>query len=159
MVIKVGMAELKVAMNSSILKTLGLGSCVGVCVIDPVKRVGGLAHIMLPAMSEYRDKSNPAKYADTAIAMMLEEMERLYAIKSRMVAKIAGGAQMFRFSGASTIMRIGERNVAAVRQELHKHGIPIVAEDTGGSYGRTIEFSCADGSLTIKTIGKGTKVI
>ncbi|MFA7214648.1 MAG: chemotaxis protein CheD, partial [Bacillota bacterium] len=137
---KIGIAEARAARDPAVLVTLGLGSCVGVCLYDRFKRIIGMAHIMLPSSIEIKNNSNRAKFADTAIEMLIKEMLGLGANKGRITAKIAGGAQMFSFKSANDLMRIGERNVEAVRRELKKHSVEIVAEDVGGSYGRTIEF-------------------
>ncbi|WP_338056019.1 chemotaxis protein CheD [Thermanaerosceptrum fracticalcis] len=157
--IKVGMADLRAAPAPLTLITTGLGSCVGVCLWDPIMKVGGLAHIMLPDSTQSRSIQNKAKYADTGVTLLIEEMVKLGAVKSRLVAKIAGGAQMFNFPGASNVMRIGERNTEAVKKCLEQEKIRILAEDTGGNFGRTIEFSTTDGQLLIKTISKGEKVV
>ncbi|MDK2822087.1 MAG: chemotaxis protein CheD [Clostridia bacterium] len=158
-VIKVGMADLAVCKAPQRLMTTGLGSCVGICLYDPITRVGGLAHIMLPDSTQARNNQNKAKYADTAIIETLENMITLSAEKNRIVAKIAGGAQMFNFIGTSSIMRIGERNVEAVKKHLKMHKIPILAEDTGGNFGRTINFNPDNGELHIKTINQGEKIV
>lgn len=157
--IRVGMADLCVATHPCILTTLGLGSCVGISLYDPVTKVVGLAHIMLPSSSQAKNKNNIAKFADTAIDKLIEDMIRLGGIKQRLVAKLAGGAQMFAFNNTSDIMRIGSRNVAAAKECLEMHGIPIIGEDTGGTYGRTIEVYSEDGRLKVKTIGHGIKII
>ncbi len=157
--IKVGMADLATAKPPQVLVTTGLGSCVGVCLLDPLVKVGGLAHIMLPDSTQARDVQNKAKYADTAIKILIDEMVNLGAIKRRMVAKIAGGAQMFNFSGNNSIMKIGERNVEAVITNLNIWGIPILAQDTGGNYGRTIYFYPENGQLYIRTIKYGEKIV
>jgi chemotaxis protein CheD len=86
-------------------------------------------------------------------------MLKLGAKKERLVSKIAGGAQMFSFSSQNDMMKIGERNAQSVKEQLKKHNIPLKFEDTGGNYGRSIEFVPDDGSLIIKTIGHGTKVV
>lgn len=158
-VIKVGMADLNAARHPVVLTTLGLGSCVGVCLYDPLRKISGMAHIMLPSSKHVKNNSNKAKFADTAIEMLVCRMADLGASKSRIVAKIAGGAQMFSFKSSSDLMKIGERNIEAVREELKKWSIEIVAEDVGGSHGRTIEFYSRNGELKIKAIGKGIKVI
>lgn len=155
--IKVGMADLKVTKHPGVLTTLGLGSCVGICLYDPTTKVTGMAHIMLPSSQAIRNNTNPAKFADTAIDLMLAEMYKIGAEKSRLICKIAGGAQMFSFQSKNDMMKIGERNAEAVRDIMKQHKIPIKADDTGGSFGRTIEFDSADGGLLIKTIGHGTK--
>lgn len=157
--IKVGMADLKVTKHPGVLTTLGLGSCVGICFYDPQTKVTGMAHIMLPSSQAIRNNTNAAKFADTAIDLMLGQMIALGAEKSRLICKIAGGAQMFSFQSKNDMMKIGERNAEAVKEILKILRIPLKADDTGGSFGRTIEFDSLDGSLLIKTIGHGTKQI
>lgn len=155
-VIKVGMADLAVCKAPQKLMTAGLGSCVGVCVYDQKSKIGGLAHIMLPNSSQTKVVHNRAKYADTGILLLIEKMQELGAIKARMQAKIAGGAQMF---GTSTMMRIGERNADEVKKILLDQKIPVLANDTGGNFGRTIIFNPDNGELYIKTINHGEKVV
>ncbi len=158
-ILKVGMADLKVAGPPQVLSTLGLGSCIGICLYDPVSKVSGLAHIMLPSSEAIRNNTNRAKFADTAIVDMIAMMEQRGANKRRLVSKIAGGAQMFSFKSSNDMMKIGQRNAEAVRGILKSMGIPIKADDTGGNFGRTIEFYPDDGRLLIKTIGHGTKTV
>ncbi len=157
--LKIGMAELDAACHPCVLTTLGLGSCVGIALFDSITRVSGLAHIMLPSSTQAINNSNIAKFADTAIVKLLEDMIKLGAVKSNIKAKIAGGAQMFAFSQSSDIIRIGSRNVASTKEKLYELGIPIIAEDTGGNFGRTIELYSEDGRLVIKTVGHGLKEI
>jgi len=158
-VLKVGMADLKVTGPPEVLSTLGLGSCIGICLYDPVTKVSGLAHIMLPSSKTIRNNTNRAKFADTAIDDMIDVMIDKGANKRRLVGKIAGGAQMFSFSSSNDMMKIGARNAEAVRSILKDLRIPIKADDTGGNFGRTIEFYPEDGRLLIKTIGHGTKTV
>ncbi len=158
-VIRVGMADLQSSKHPCIITTLGLGSCVGISLYDSATRVTGLAHIMLPNSQQARNNSNTAKFADTAIVKLVDDMVALGAVKTRLVAKLAGGAQMFAFSDSSEMMRIGSRNVAASKETLQNLKIPIVSEDTGGNYGRTIEINSLTGVLFVKTIGHGLKEI
>lgn len=158
-VIKVGMADLNVAKAPDTLQTCGLGSCVGICLWDSLIKIAGMAHIMLPDSTQSKNRGNEAKFADTAVPLLIKKMTELGANKTRLVAKIAGGAQMFTFYGSNDIMRIGERNAEAVKIALKKENIRLLAEDTGGNYGRTIEFSAANGQLLIKTINVGESVI
>lgn len=153
---QVGMAQLAIGREPDQIKTLGLGSCVGVCLYDARLHLGGMVHVMLPEMSLYQDRGNRAKYADTGIKLLLQEMVAVGAVVSRIHCKLAGGAQMFTFAGQSDVMRIGQRNVLMSKQVLAAVGIPIVAEDTGGNYGRTIRLDCATGDLEVRTIGRGT---
>jgi len=158
-VIKVGMADMNVASCPDALTTLGLGSCIGLCLYDSVAKVAGMVHIMLPYSSNGLGENNPAKYADTGIPLLIDKMEKKGAIKNRINAKMAGGAQMFGFKPENDIIQIGKKNVAATKELLYNLNIKIIAEDTGGNCGRTIEFYSSDGSLLIKTIGQGTKTI
>lgn len=157
--IKVGMADYKTTNKPGKLITLGLGSCIGITLHDKINKVAGLAHIMLPSSLEIKNNSNKAKFADTAIDEMVKEMISLGAKKRNLVAKLAGGAQMFSFASQNDILRVGDRNAEACRKKLKEVGIRIIVEDTGGNFGRTIELDSEDGSLMIKTIGHGTKTI
>ncbi len=150
--IKIGMSQYKVAENRTILTCIGLGSCIGIVLYDAFNKIGGLAHIMLPRQSEAKDKSNPAKFADSSIDLMLNEMEARSSLKRNIKAKIFGGANMFPNVQSSTLMNVGERNVRAVKEELEKRKIKIVAEDLGGHIGRTIIFDTKDGSVRVKTV-------
>ena len=158
-IIKVGMADLNVAKEPDILTTLGLGSCVGIALYDSATKIGGLAHIMLPDSTQIKNNENAAKFADTAIEKLVEDMVTLGAKSNRIVAKIAGGAHMFEFKNMDDMMRIGTRNVTAVIEMLDKLRIPILANDTGSNYGRTIELHTDTGMLLVRTIGHGTKEI
>jgi len=157
--IKVGMADLNIVKAPGSITTLGLGSCVGVTLYDPKNKVAGLAHVMLPSSVEIRNNSNKAKFADTALEVLLDKMIRAGARKQNLVAKMAGGAQMFNFSSKNDVLKIGERNAIASKKKLKEMGIRIIAEDTGGNYGRTIELDANNGELFIKTIGHGTSII
>lgn len=157
--IKVGMADANVCVPPNTITTLGLGSCVGIVLYDPVKKIAGLAHIMLPDSTKIMNNSNKYKFADTAIDALIIEMEKIGADKRSLIAKIAGGAQMFSFGNNVDMLRIGDRNVEATRDRLYKLGIPILAEDTGSNYGRTIEFNPKTGLLHIKSVGMKEKII
>lgn len=142
------------------IRTSGLGSCVGVVLYDEVKKLAGLVHIMLPDSSMSRSETiNFAKFADTGIIALVEKLIEEGAQKYRLKAKIAGGAQMFQFSSAKDMMRIGPRNVEAVKKVLKELGIPLVAEDTGGNKGRTIEFDPETCKLLIRTVNQGVSEI
>lgn len=155
--IKVGMADYKVGRYPASLISYGLGSCVGIALYDPATKIGGLAHIMLPDSKQARSTENPAKFADTALPKMLDDLLKLGAGKTRLTAKIAGGAQMFSFTNTTDIMRVGERNAEAVRAILKQLDIRLLADDTGGNYGRTVELKLDTGVFRVKTIDKGEK--
>ena len=157
--IKVGMADLNICKGSDMITTLGLGSCIGIAIYDPVTKVGGLAHIMLPDSKQMRNNSNIAKFADTGIEELVKRMIAAGANRRRLVAKIAGGAKMFEVSGLSTIGNVGERNAQASKAKLKQMGIPLLAEDTGSNYGRTVELYPSTGEFYIKAVGKILKII
>ena len=154
----VGISDMKIVHAPESLITYALGSCVGICIIDKSAQIAGMAHILLP-YNKNGDKTEVYKYADTGIAEMIIQMERLGGLKLRMTAKIAGGAKMFDIKGSSTIGSIGERNIGAVKETLQKLKIRLIAEDVGKNYGRTIIFDSDSGDLTIKSFGKELKVI
>lgn len=157
--IKVGMADLKVGKSPDVLTTLGLGSCVGVAIYDPVTKISGLLHCMSPDSTQFRNNSNKAKYADSGIDELVAQMLKLGASKVRLVAKIAGGAQMFAMNTNNDTLRVGERNVAAVKMKLSELNIRLLSEDCGLNYGRTVEFYSETGEYVIKSVGKPRKVI
>lgn len=153
-IVKVGISDLNIIKGSGIIRTSGLGSCVGLVIYDLGKNVAGLAHIMLPDSKYSRQHhTNDFKYADTAIPILIQKLLDAGARKLCMQAKLAGGAQMFQFSD-SDVMRIGPRNVDAVKEILQELNIPVVACDVGGNRGRTIEFNPETGQLKIRTVNK-----
>ncbi|MEG1848029.1 MAG: chemotaxis protein CheD [Lachnospiraceae bacterium] len=158
-IIRVGMAELKICVAPDAVTTLGLGSCVGIAVRDPVTKIGGLAHIMLPDSTQIRNNTNIPKFADTGITELIRLLVAKGAVRSRLVAKIAGGAQMFSFQNQVEMVRIGDRNVEASKAKLKELNISILAEDTGKDFGRTVTFYPENGNFNIKSVGKGEKVI
>lgn len=157
--IKVGMADLKLCKAPDAITTLGLGSCVGVAVRDPVNKIGGLAHVMLPDSTKMLNNSNIPKFADTGVKELIRQMTAAGAVRTRLVAKIAGGAQMFAFASKNELTSVGDRNVEAVKKVLAELKIPILAQDTGLNYGRTVEFYPATGEYIIKAVGKEIKKI
>lgn len=150
------MADLSVTSSPNVLITTGLGSCVGVSLYDPVKKIGGLAHIMLPG-SGRDNTAKPFKYSEPALEHLLYRIESEGAVKRRLVAKIAGGAQMFNLQGELDILQIGKRNVEAVRSFLQNENIPIKGEDVGGNFARTMEFYTSDGLVLVKSFKRGDR--
>lgn len=155
--IVVKIADYRIASGSSILTTYGLGSCLAVVLYDPEIKTGGMGHIMLPNGNSVREPGNPKKFADLCIRDMLRELEDNGCKTDRMVAKIAGGAKMFELQYKEKL-GIGERNRDAVLAELANRRIPLMAEDTGGNYGRTVEFYTENGHMLIKSLRHPTKV-
>ncbi len=139
------------------LVTVGLGSCVAIAIHDPLAKVAGLAHVLLPDPIGATAAEHPAKFATTAVPLLLSEMRALGA-KGPFTAKIAGGASLF---GAllSTGGSMGGRNVAATRTALEKARVEVKAEDVGGTAGRTVVLDVASGKLTVKSVQRGDRVI
>ncbi len=158
-VIKVGMADLNIAKSPDSLTTLGLGSCIGLTLYDPVAKIGGLVHYMLPDSTKLKNNSNIAKFGDTGIRELYKKMIEKGASPTRMVAKIAGGAKMFEVSGLSSVGNVGERNAEEAKLILKELKVRLVAEDTGLNYGRTVVLNCENGEYLIKAVGKPQKVI
>ncbi|MDR1246331.1 MAG: chemotaxis protein CheD [Clostridiales Family XIII bacterium] len=152
---KVGISDYAVSRAPDIVVTYALGSCVGICLYDSAKKIGGLSHIMLPESSMApRGETNRMKFADTAITDIARDLKNMGAL--RLTAKIAGGAQMFATQAMGAMGNIGERNVKAVKTALAALRIPIIAEDTGRDYGRTVFFDLATGIMKVQSIGKST---
>lgn len=158
-VIKVGMADMAVCCGEDAVTTLGLGSCVGIAIRDPATGIGGLVHIMLPDSTEIRNNENRPKFADTGIEDLVNAIVKKGGSRSRLVAKIAGGAQMFALGGKSDMIRVGERNAIASKKKLGEMKIPLLAEDTGKTYGRTVIFYPKTGDFVIRSVGMPEKVI
>lgn len=154
--IVVGISDMNVASRPGMLITYALGSCVGLCLYDQAAGVAGLSHILLPDSAMCPNDKNVMKFADTAVPALIERMERSGASRRRIVAKMAGGARLF---GGSTGINVGERNILAVKEQLSRLRIPLVAEDTGRDYGRTVEFFAQDGAVNVKTALRGVKTI
>lgn len=154
--ITVGIADLNVVRAPDLLVTYALGSCVGICLYDNISKIAGLSHILLPNSKDIASAAHQTmKFADTAIPQLVNTMVSKGARQVCLKAKIAGGAQMFTGINNSSIANIGQRNVMAVKAELIRLRIPILAEDTGKDYGRTLYFSAEDGSMRIKSVNKG----
>jgi chemotaxis protein CheD len=132
------------------LVSLGLGSCIGLALLDRRAAVAGLAHVVLPT-AEGRDGA-PGKFADTAVPVLLDAVVGLGARRTRVEAVMVGGASMFSFGGNG--LEVGQRNESAVRDELAKLRIPVIASETGGSKGRTVRVHVETGLVTSKAAGE-----
>lgn len=152
------MAEIAVSRHEAdVLIALGLGSCIGVALLDRASLTSGLAHVVLPESRE-GSAAVPGKFADTAVPELLRQVIALGAVKSRLSAVLVGGAQMFA-SGASGSLDIGRRNEQAVRTALAVAGIPITVAVTGGSTGRTMRVHLESGIVTCKQAGSVEETI
>lgn len=158
-IVSVGMADYKICHSPQKISTLGLGSCVGVVLYDRTTKICGMAHIMLPDSARISKNSNRMKFVDTCLRDMYEELLLAGGRSTGLVAKIAGGAKMFSHQFEHNILNIGQQNVEAVRRLLLELKIPVVAEDVGSTYGRTIEFDTVTGELSVKVVGRGEHVI
>lgn len=151
----VGLGELRVERGGGVLYSRALGSCVAVIVYDKEAGVGGMAHVMLPYRLEENPK-RPGKYADTAVKELVKMLEKEGGKRGRMVAKIVGGARMF---NGERFGNIGEENVKAVKKMLKLENLRLVAEDTGGSYARSVEFDLSTGKIRVKSYVAGERVL
>ena len=148
--LKVGIGDMKFARGEGSIITYALGSCIGIAFYDPFIHLGALLHIMLPSQFNYND-INAFKYADSGIRETIRKLTAFGMVKPRTVVKIAGGAKMFEISGT--------RNIASVKKVLLGEGMRIAAEDTGGSYARTMKLDLSTGSVTIRTFGRPEKIL
>lgn len=151
--IVVQMGRCAVARDRGRLVALGLGSCVAVIAHDPVGRVGGLLHVVLPAKELARDRTNPARTAETGVPFLLQQVVAAGARRERLVARLVGGATMFADLLPRDAVHIGERNVRACREALRAAGVPVVAEAVGGQAGRSVWFDVGLAQVTVRTAG------
>lgn len=156
--IQVAVGATKVARSPHVLAAYGLGSCVAIILHDPAVEVGGLGHFILPDPSVSRDHTNPGKFPQTSVKVLLSEMEKLGARKERVVARLVGGATMFPEFEANS-PSIGMRNVDSARRVLSDEEIMVVGEDVGGNYARTVEFNLGTGEVLIKSYQAGERIL
>jgi chemotaxis protein CheD len=154
--IRVKIADVVVGASPDVLATYGLGSCVAVMVYDPEAKVGGMNHFLLPKTQLGKQDNNAAKFSDTGIPLLIERVEKGGGRRARLVAKIVGGANMF---PSLTKNSIGSQNVEAATAMLKKNNIAIVASDTGGNWGRSVDFDLDTGTVTVRSYRKGEKEI
>jgi len=146
----VRMGELAVSRNPGhVLVSLGLGSCIGLALVDARSGVAGLAHVVLPDSGGREDKLG--RFADRAVPELLAQIQKLGAVRPRVKAVLVGGASMFAVGNGG--LDVGPRNEAAVREQLKALRIPIVATETGGNRGRTIRVTVDSGRVTSREAG------
>jgi chemotaxis protein CheD len=155
----VKVAQAAVGGPDDTLVTLGLGSCVAILLHDAEARVGGLAHVLLPEPALSRDQGNASKFATTAVPALVQEMARMGARPGRLKARLVGGAAMFQTLMVPGSLNMGARNINASRQALEEAGIPVVAEEVGGDYGRSVRFYVGAGKTTVSSVGKADVVL
>lgn len=153
----VKVADFAVDGGEAVIITLGLGSCVACILYDAVAQVGGLVHILLPSQTLARERTNPSKFAETAVPMLVDEMKKLGAVPERLRARLVGGAAMFSNLSSPGVAQMGERNIQATRDALKTARIPVVAEDTGLAYGRSVYFHLPRGRVEVRSVQHGIR--
>ncbi len=153
----IGIADMKMAQHTGMLVTYALGSCIGICLYDQKVKLGALIHIMLPLNME-TGRTNTMKYADTGIRNTIKMMEAKGASRTRITAKIAGGAKMFEIPGGS-FGNIGQRNIESVHMILKMEGIKLLREEVGGTIARTLLFDVSNGMGCVRCHGKPDLII
>ncbi|MBN1675500.1 MAG: chemotaxis protein CheD [Kiritimatiellae bacterium] len=140
-----------------VLVTYSLGSCLGVTVHDPVRRIGGLIHCMLPLskIDPAKAQERPCLFVDLGVPLLLKEMLNQGAHKEDFVIKVAGASSVLDNRG---LFRIGERNYTVLRRILWKNGLLIAAEEVGGNVSRTLRLKIATGQVVLKAGGKEIEI-
>jgi chemotaxis protein CheD len=155
----VKVAQHAVGGREDTLVTLGLGSCVAIMLHDPLARVGGMAHVLLPEPALARDATNPSKFATTAVPLLVDELKAMGAAVSRLEGRLVGGASMFTSLMGPGSLNMGERNVRAAREALKAAGIPLLAEQVGGDFGRSVRYRVGEGRTTVTSVGRPDVVL
>ncbi|MEW6502171.1 MAG: chemotaxis protein CheD [Thermodesulfobacteriota bacterium] len=151
----IGISDMKVSNQpDDVLITYSLGSCIGVVIWDPVAKVGGLLHYMLPDSSLDKEKAatKPFMFADSGIPLLFKETYKFGAVKTRLIVKVVGGSQIMDNAG---IFNIGKRNHAVLRKMFWKNNIMIAKEDVGGTGNRTVSLEIGTGITRLKVSGRG----
>lgn len=158
--ISVGLGEVKVSGDTTkYLACFGLGSCISLCCYDPVIKIAGMAHIVLPDNGSVAKDRTATKYAGVAVTVLMEEMSKKGALKSRLMVKLAGGAQMIQAAGFDSVLDMGRRNLESTRENLKNEGLRIVSEDIGGFRGRSVWLSVATGQILVRTASAEVKAL
>ena len=149
----VGISDIKVSNNAGdVIVTYALGSCIGIVVFDPIAKVGGMLHYMLPesSLDQNKARENPEMFADTGIPLLFKSCYKLGADKKRMVVKAAGGASIL---DDTNFFRIGQKNIMAMRKIFWKNNVMIDKEDIGLNYNRTVRLEISTGKVFVRTSG------
>lgn len=153
-IVSVGMGDVRVSKQRPVtFCCVGLGSCIGFCAYDPVARVGGMAHMVLPESQNV--SLSPGKYVNTGIPLLFAELEKIGASRSHLQVKLCGGARMFSIPGMNSPMDVGARNIAMAASVLEQQGVKSYRSDLGGSQGRTMSLFMDTGMVTVRTVGRG----
>jgi len=157
--IEVSMGNMRTGCAPARLITRALGSCLGITFYHPAKKIGAMAHPMLPDIDKARMKSNPHRFVNSVIKKGIEDLEKLGCLKTNLVIKLFGGAHMFSFITVDSILNVGEKNIEMARIILDELGIKITAEEVGGTFGRTIELNLENGKVFVDTVSWGRKEV
>ncbi len=153
----VGMADIRIAKAPDVLAVYGVGSCVIVAMYDPKSMIGGLAHVILPDSSGIAaERLNPKKFADTAVPLLYQTLSHAGVFKGSLWAKVVGGAEMFPPTEDFSL-NIGKKNTEAVIDALKKLGVPVMATDTGGTVGRSMEMRLDSGKISLTVLGESAR--
>lgn len=158
-IIEVRMGEMRVGENPFRIVTRALGSCLGITLYNPLKKLGAMAHPMLPDIERARTNANPSRYVNYTIRKMVEDLEKAGSARNRLVAKLFGGARMFAFISSDSILNVGEKNIAMAREVFSELNINIAVEEVGGTFGRTIELNLETGKVVVDTASWGRKEV
>ena len=158
-IIEVRMGDMRLDSAPSRLITRALGSCLGITLYNSFKKTGAMAHPMLPDIEKARISPNPHRYVNSVIRKMTEDLVKAGSSRNNLIAKIFGGAHMFSFITADSILNVGENNIAMARMVFEELGIKIAAEEVGGTFGRTIELNLENGKVLVDTISWGRKEV
>ena len=149
--IVIRVADLNTGTAGDVLVTYGLGSCVAIILYDAARKVGGMAHIMLPSRSLARRDDVPGKTPQSAVPALLDRLTAAGANPRRISGRLVGGASLFAALSPPGSIQMGERNVVASREVLNQHGIPLIGEMVGGESGRSVWFHLEDGVVVVRS--------
>jgi chemotaxis protein CheD len=155
-VIAVGLGDLFVSKTEDLV-AYSLGSCIGICLWDPIAKVAAMSHVVLPTAPASGPVATPGKFGDTAVPAMLDALTRAGAQKFRLQCKIAGGAAVLAIGGGGSLPKIGERNIESVKEALAKVNIRILGQETGGNQGRTVRLEPPSGRVLVRTV-RGSEI-
>jgi len=150
---------MQISQSPAVLVTKGLGSCLGITFWDPVKKVGAMAHPMLPDFDKARVKTNPSRFVNSAIMHALEEMEKKGCMRGRIVVKMFGGAHMFSFINTDSVLNVGQKNIEMALEVFKGLNMKISGQEVGGTFGRTIFLNLDDGKVLVRTVSWGEKEV
>jgi chemotaxis protein CheD len=149
----VGLGEMRISRDpNDVLIAFGLGSCLGIGMYDPVAKLGGMIHVVLPEQKSGND-ANLAKFVDSGIPLLLENVIAIGGVQSRLIVRMGGGANMLTSPGLSGIFDIGSRNIAKAHQVFKELNIKLLKEEVGGQVGRTVRLYISDGRMTVRMMG------